>query len=233
MESERSGAASQDAAVATPSDEPQQLHAVASPPTSVQPEAQRAEATTSTAAATPTGAAATPTRFAFLLLHVDTSSSSSSSSSAAASSATPTATTAADQSDYAALAKEGAQQSLERVLDERWEPYRCYRAWHTLREGGEPDVVELTLFVSTLPVAVELDEVFPSVKGIKDLGLLSFTGLLARLAQLSLHHCRWEDAEREHLIPCTRRPRRAAVRATSPPTTVSSTARWRRAARGH
>ena len=79
-----------------------------------------------------------------------------------------TTTTAED----ASRARDEARRLLERALGEQWEAFRCFRVWRQLKygKGGHlsrrlvaPAVSELSTFVGGLPVAVELDEPFPSL----------------------------------------------------------------------
>ena len=117
-----------------------------------------------------------------------------------------TTTTAED----ASRARDEARRLLERALGEQWEAFRCFRVWRQLKygKGGHlsrrlvaPAVSELSTFVGGLPVAVELDEPFPSLRSLKQLRGLPWANLLSRLEQLpKLRSCRWHDSGTEHLL---------------------------------
>ena len=52
-------------------------------------------------------------------------------------------------------ARDEAARLLERALVQRWEAYRAYRVWSTLRAGGAPPVGELSAFLASLPTQVQ------------------------------------------------------------------------------
>ena len=98
-----------------------------------------------------------------------------------------------------------AARVLELLLAEGWESYRCFRVWRQLKHSSAERcyfaVAELATFVGTLPAAVDLDVVFPSLKRLPSLRDLPFVGLLNRLEQLpNLRSCRWHDGGCSHLI---------------------------------
>jgi hypothetical protein len=99
----------------------------------------------------------------------------------------------------ASRARDEAARLLERALNERWGGYRCFRVWQQLQKGRAPVVAELAHFVNALPVAVDLDEPFPSLRSLGQLRM-QWGGLLGRLSQLPLRSCRWRDGDVDHLI---------------------------------
>jgi hypothetical protein len=113
----------------------------------------------------------------------------------------------------AARARDEAGRLLERALSERWAAYRSYLVWTQLQRGDAPPVSELMAFLKALPVAVELDTIYPSLRSLRSLPL-PWSALLLSLARLPLRSCRWHDGKREHLILLQRDPAPASAPAS-------------------
>jgi len=95
----------------------------------------------------------------------------------------------------ARAALDGARRVLEGALTARWDAFRCDRVWVELQRGSAPPPAELALFLRTLPTAVPLDALYPSLSALRRLRLpwASLLDALGGAGGSLLRPCRWGD----------------------------------------